>query len=223
MKLIVGLGNPGTQYATTRHNVGFRVVDRIAASQGWNWNDKRDNAVLAQGLIDGEKIILAKPQTYMNESGRAVGPLLRFYKLPLEDLLVICDDLDLPVGRVRLREKGSAAGQHGIESIIAHLSGNNFARLKVGIGRPAYPRQDVIAYVLGIPPRDEAETLSKEEERAAEAALAWVKEGVTAAMNRYNPDPSQPKRPKPEPQTPPEKRDGAAEPAGDKVDVEAGG
>jgi len=223
MKLIVGLGNPGIQYTATRHNVGFRVVDRIANAQGWGWNDKRDNAVLAQGLSDGEKVILVKPQTYMNESGRAVGPLLRFYKLPLEDLLVICDDLDLPNGRVRMREKGSAAGQHGIESIIAHLSGNNFARLKVGIGRPLYPRQDVIAYVLGIPPREEAEALTKGEERAAEAALAWVKEGVTATMNRYNPDPAQPKRPKPAPVAPTGGQEVAGKPAGDKIDVEAGG
>ncbi len=214
MKLIVGLGNPGTQYTATRHNVGFRVVDRIAAAQGWAWNDRRDNAVLAQGLIGGEKIILAKPQTYMNESGRSVGPLLRFYKLPLEDLLVICDDLDLPNGRVRLREKGSAAGQHGLESIIAHLSGTGFARLKVGIGRPSHPRQDTIGYVLGIPPRDDAETLAKGEERAAEAALVWVQEGVTAAMNRYNPDPNQPKRLKPVPETPADGRDVATEAAG---------
>lgn len=205
MKLIVGLGNPGAQYAATRHNAGFRVVERVAATQGWSWDGKRDNAVLAQGLVAGEKVILAKPQTFMNDSGRSVGPLLRFYKIPLADLLVVCDDLDLPLGRVRLREKGSAAGQHGLESVIAHLSSPAFARLRVGIGRPAHPRMQVIDYVLGTPPGAEAETLAQGETRAAEAALAWVTDGMTATMNRYNPDPRPDPRPVAQPPLQPAK------------------
>ncbi len=186
MKLIVGLGNPGGQYAATRHNVGFRVVERIAAGARWPWNDRRGPAVLAPGLIGDEKIVLAKPQTYMNESGLAVGPLVRFYKIDLADLLVICDDLDLPVGRVRLRAKGSSGGQHGLDSINAHLGSTEYARLRVGIGRPAPPRRGTISYVLSVPQGDEAIQLEAGETLAAEAALAWVREGTLAAMNRYN-------------------------------------
>lgn len=197
MKLIVGLGNPGIQYAATRHNAGFRVVERIAAAHGWAWDGRRDRAVLAQGMLGEEKVILAKPQTYMNDSGAAVGPLVRFYKLsPATDLLVICDDLDLPLGRVRVRAKGSAGGQHGMESVISRLGTDQFARIRIGIGRPVHPRAAIIDHVLGTPSLDEAITLATSEDRAAEAALVWLSEGTTAAMNRFN---AEPRPPKPEP------------------------
>ena len=189
MKLIAGLGNPGDQYAQTRHNVGFHVVDEMAERLGWRWEPRRERARIAQGTTSGEKLILIKPQTFMNDSGLAVGALLRFFKLPLGDLLVLCDDLDLPTGRVRLRERGSSGGQRGVESIITHLGSSAFARLRVGIGRPADARFSIVDYVLGIPSGEERTALQAGEERAGQAALVWALEGPQAVMNRFNIDP----------------------------------
>src|SRR5579859_3543447 len=140
MKLLVGLGNPGPQYEHTRHNVGFRVVDKLAAKLGWKWTERRGRAILASGTIGAEKVILAKPITYMNLSGQAVGELARWYKLRPEDVLIVSDDLDLPVGRVRLRAQGSAGGQKGLDDIIHHLHTNQIPRLRIGIGRPSNSR-----------------------------------------------------------------------------------
>src|SRR5947199_6886107 len=151
MKLVVGLGNPGSQYEHTRHNVGFRVVDKLAAKLGWKWTERRSRAMLASGMIGTEKVVLAKPITYMNLSGEAVAELVRWYKLQPQDLLVVCDDLDLPVGKVRLRAKGSAGGQHGLDNVIARLHMNEFPRLRIGIGRPFKNRPAPIGYLLGIP------------------------------------------------------------------------
>jgi len=189
VKAIIGLGNPGLRYAQTRHNVGFRVVDRLVEQMGWRWDERRAQALLATGNIDNEKVVLAKPETYMNNSGVAVAGLARWFKLAPADLLVICDDLDLPLGRVRLRAQGSAGGHHGLESIIAHLHTQQFPRLRVGIGRPANPRMETIDFVLGSTPREEREILGEAEARAAEAALAFVREGIERAMNRYNTNP----------------------------------
>src|SRR5579863_1740072 len=151
MKLVIGLGNPGIKYEHTRHNVGFRVVDSLAKKLGWTWNESRSRAVLASGMLGNEKVVLVKPITYMNLSGEAVGALLRWYKLQPEDIVVVCDDLDLPVGKVRLRTKGSAGGQKGLDNIILHLHTDVFPRLRVGIGRPTNSRMDTIDYVLGVP------------------------------------------------------------------------
>src|SRR5581483_583954 len=154
MKLVIGLGNPGSQYEQTRHNVGFRIVDMLAAKYGWRW-ERRGRAVLASGTIGTEKVVLVKPLTYMNNSGEAVGELVRWYKLQAEDVLVVYDDLDLAVGKLRLRAGGSDGGHNGMDSIIRHLHTNQFPRLRVGIGRPANHRMDTINYVLGVPPGDE--------------------------------------------------------------------
>lgn len=186
MKLIVGLGNPGMRYARTRHNAGFDVVDIIAKRQGWSWDDRRSKSVLASGMIGAEKVLLAKPQTYMNDSGIAIADLMRFYKLDWDDLLVISDDLDLPRGKVRLRPRGAAGGQHGLESIIQHLGGNAFARIKIGVGRPLHGRDENVDFLLSAPRGDERIELDNAYERAADAALAWLAEGAEAAMNRYN-------------------------------------
>lgn len=186
MKLIVGLGNPGLRYEHTRHNAGFDTVDIIAAKRGWPWDGRRGKAVLASGLVGPEKALLAKPQTYMNDSGVAVADLVRFYKLDLADLLVICDDLDLPRGRVRLRTNGAAGGQHGLESIIQHLGGNAFTRLKIGVGRPIHGREENVDFLLSMPRGDERLELEDAYERAADAALCWLTEGPDAAMNKYN-------------------------------------
>jgi aminoacyl-tRNA hydrolase len=194
MKLIVGLGNPGAQYASTRHNVGFRVVERLATKHGWSWNERRSKAVLASGTLGGEKIVLVKPQTYMNLSGEAVGELLRWYKLPLDDLLVVYDEMDLPPGQLRLRGKGSAAGHNGMKNLLLHLHSDEFARLRVGVGRPVHKRGETIDHVLGAPDRDERISLEQAETRALEAVESFIERGLETTMNLVNVDPEAERR-----------------------------
>jgi peptidyl-tRNA hydrolase, PTH1 family len=186
VKLIVGLGNPGMRYARTRHNAGFNAADALAARQNWPWTLRRSHAIAASGVVGTERVVLAKPETYMNDSGVAVGELVRFYKVDPPDLLVICDDLDLPLGRIRIRSGGSAGGQHGLESIIRHLGANTFARIRIGLGRPANGRGENIGFLLSAPQGDERIQLDHEIERAADAAWSWLIEGAEVAMNRYN-------------------------------------
>lgn len=193
MRLIVGLGNPGAQYEHTRHNVGFRVMDMLAAHYGWQW-ERRKRAMLANGTIGSEKVVLVKPLTFMNNSGEAVGELVHWYKAQPEDLLVIYDELDLPIGKVRLRTKGSAGGHNGLDSIIRHVHTNQFPRLRVGIGRPGNHRMETINYVLGIPPTDERLVLEIGEKRAAEAVPLIIQQGLEAAMNSINLDPEEQKK-----------------------------
>jgi PTH1 family peptidyl-tRNA hydrolase len=188
MKLVIGLGNPGSQYEQTRHNIGFRIVDSLATKYGWRW-ERQGRAMLASGTIGTEKVILVKPLTFMNKSGEAVGELVRWHKLLPEDVLVVYDDLDLAVGKLRLRANGSAGGHNGVDSIIHHLHTNQFPRLRVGIGRPANNRMDTIHYVLGIPPGDERILLSTGEEKAVEAIPLTIQQGVASAMNIINIDP----------------------------------
>ncbi|QBD82362.1 aminoacyl-tRNA hydrolase [Ktedonosporobacter rubrisoli] len=188
MKLVIGLGNPGPQYEHTRHNVGFRVVDKLASHHGWKW-ERRGRAMLANGMLGTEKVLLVKPLTYMNNSGEAVGELVRWYKAQPEDVLVVYDELDLPVGKVRLRANGSAGGHNGLKSIIHHLHTNQFPRLRVGIGRPANHRMETIDYVLGVPGGDERISLELGEDRAIEAVPLTLAQGIDAAMNLINPDP----------------------------------
>ena len=186
MKLVAGLGNPGARYAHTRHNVGFDTVDELARRQGWRWDGQRSRAVLASGTLVGEKVLLAKPLTFMNDSGQSVAELVRFYKLTLADLLVICDDLDLAFGKVRLRERGAAGGQHGLEDIIRYLGNSDFARIKVGVGRPPNGRDANVGWLLSAPQGDERLELDAAIALAADAALCWLVEGAQAAMNAYN-------------------------------------
>jgi PTH1 family peptidyl-tRNA hydrolase len=188
MKLIIGLGNPGAQYERTRHNVGFHVVDHLANQQQWRW-EHRGRAMITTGTIENEKVVLVKPLTYMNNSGEAVNELLHWYKLQPADILVVCDDLDLPVGQVRLRPKGSAGGHNGVSSIIHYLHTNDFARLRIGIGRPAHQRAETIDYVLGIPPLDEQIQLTQGEDKAQEAILLLLRRGLDTAMTTVNVDP----------------------------------
>ena len=182
--LIVGLGNPGREYAGNRHNVGFMTADRWAAAHALTFNKIQHHAVIAKG----RSVIVAKPQTYMNESGRAVGALVRFYKIPVEQLLVIFDDLDLPFGAIRLRADGGAGGHNGMRSIIQQLGGNQFARLRIGIGRPP-GRMDPAAFVLQDFTREEAAELGALLDRAGQAIDAFLTAGITAAMNQFNPNP----------------------------------
>ncbi len=193
MRLVIGLGNPGAQYEHTRHNIGFRVVDMLAANYGWKW-ERRNRAMLASGTIGPEKVVLVKPLTYMNHSGEAVRELVHWYKLQPEDLLVIYDDLDLPAGKVRLRAKGSAGGHNGLDNIICHLHTNQFPRLRIGIGRPTNHRVETINYVLGIPPAEERTLLEIAEQRATEAVSMIIQKGLAMAMNSINLDPEEQKK-----------------------------
>lgn len=188
MKLVVGLGNPGQQYEQTRHNVGFRVVDALATQLGWKW-ERHGRAMLATGTLGPEKVVLVKPITYMNKSGEAVGELVRWYKMPPEDLLVVYDELDLPVGKLRLRSNGTAAGHNGLASIIRYVHTNQFPRLRVGIGRPTNSRVETVNYVLGIPPAEERSLLAIGEARAVEAVQLAIRQGIASTMNSVNMDP----------------------------------
>lgn len=191
MKLVVGLGNPGSEYQRTRHNVGFRVVDKLASKLGWEWTERRNRAILASGTIGLEKVVLAKPITFMNLSGLAVAELVRWYKIQPEDLLVIYDDLDLPVGKIRLRTKGSAAGHYGLQDIIHHLHTNAFPRLRVGIGRPGNRHMKGKDYVLSLPTHDERILLETGEDRAVEAIQMAITRGISTTMNLVNADPEE--------------------------------
>jgi len=191
MKLVIGLGNPGSQYERTRHNVGFRVVDKLAAKLGWKWTGRRSRAVLASGTIGSEKVVLVKPLTFMNLSGEAVAELARWYNVSPEDILVVYDELDLPVGKVRLRPRGSAGGHNGMESIIRYLHTNQFPRLRVGIGHPTNSRMDGAGHVLSVPTGDERILLETGEDKAVEAVQMVIAEGVEKTMNVVNADPEE--------------------------------
>lgn len=188
MKLIVGLGNPGPQYELTRHNVGFRVVNRLASQHGWQW-ERHGRAMLTSGTVNSEKVIFVKPLTYMNNSGQTVGELLRWYKLQPYDLLIIYDEMDLAVGRVQLKPVGSAAGHNGMASIIQHVHTTAFPRLRIGIGRPTNHHLDTVNFVLGIPTGDEHAQLANGESRAVEVFPLLLEHSLDAAMNLINPDP----------------------------------
>jgi len=183
-KLIVGLGNPGRKYAHNRHNVGFWCLDRLAQAHGLSFTRRRAKASLALGKIADVGVVLAKPLTYMNLSGQAVGQLVSFYKLPLEGILVICDDLDLPPGTIRLRPEGGSGGHKGMHSIIEALGSQAFPRLRVGIGRP--PGNDAVSYVLSDFTADEQIMLENVYKRVVAAVELFLREGVEAAMNAYN-------------------------------------
>jgi len=183
--LIVGLGNPGRRYARHRHNIGFRCLDRLAARHGLAFDRVQHRALLALGSIADRAVVLAKPQTFMNESGRAVAPLVHAYQVPLERLLVVYDDLDLPPGTIRLRPEGGSGGHRGMRSIIEALGSQDFPRLRVGIGRPP-GRMDPADYVLQDPSPEEEELFDQVCDRVAEAIHCWLTEGITLAMSRYN-------------------------------------
>lgn len=186
MKLVVGLGNPGRKYEQTRHNVGFLVVDYLARQEGLTFSRSKFCALYAQGSVDGRALLLAKPLTYMNLSGLAVSGLARWYKLdPEHDLLVVSDDLDLPLGRLRLRRCGSHGGQRGLESIIGELGSEKFTRLRVGIGRPGESK-DAKEYVLSAFDSLEEPILDEVILAAADAVRTWLVQGPVEAMNRFN-------------------------------------
>jgi len=186
MKLIIGLGNPGKEYAGTRHNIGFHCVSRIAKSCGISFSRKGSQARFGAGEIKGEGVVLAKPQTFMNLSGKSVKLLGQRYKVALGDILIIHDDLDLPPGKIRISRGGSSGGHKGIESIISELGSRDFLRIRVGIGRPPEEDQDTVDYVLGNFSYDEKTVIEDAISRVAEAILYLMQYGIVAAMNKYN-------------------------------------
>lgn len=198
MKMFAGLGNPGAEYAATRHNVGFMLADALAAR--WNasgWRTKQD-ALVSEARLGAEKILLVKPLTYMNESGRAVGPLLSWYKLTPEDLIVAHDDMDLPVGTIRLRKKGSAGGHNGMKSILYHVQDENFPRVRIGVGHPVHGREQVIRHVLSPFSGEDAQKIHEAIEYLLPAVECILTEGIDLAMNKYNPKKvKKPREPKP--------------------------
>ena len=181
--LIVGLGNPGSQYAETRHNVGFQCVGRLAEAYGWTFSRQQSKALVASGLRGDLKVTLVKPLTYMNRSGQSVASLAHFYRIEPQDILVICDDLDLPLGCIRLRPGGGSAGQKGMDSIIQSLGTDAFPRLRIGIGRPY---DEAVGHVLGRFGEDDAITMSRIYDWAVDAVSVFLTEGIEAAMNQYN-------------------------------------
>lgn len=189
-RLLVGLGNPGPEYARNRHNVGFMCLDRLAERHGLSSWRRKHHALVAEGLVKGHSVVLAKPQTFMNLSGQAVRPLVRYYGVALADLLVIHDDLDLELGVLRLRRRGSSAGHKGVQHIIDTLGSQEFPRLRIGIGRPA--QGDPVDYVLSDFALDESIVIDRTLDRAVEAIVAWLELGIEAAMNAFNAAPPNP-------------------------------
>ena len=183
--LLIGLGNPGREYRDNRHNVGFMLIDRLVVRLDARGMKVQSKAIVTTAAYQERKLILAKPQTYMNLSGHSAQGLLNFYKIPVENMIIAHDDLDLPFGTIRIRPKGGPGGQKGMASTIEQLGTNSFARLRIGIGRPP-GRMDPAAYGLQNFSRDEFRSLSEIVDRAADAALEFVVNGVTMAMNKYN-------------------------------------
>ena len=186
MKLVVGLGNPGKQYEKTKHNIGFMVVDAIADSVPHTpWREKQ-RAEVCSITVAGEKVLLVKPQTFMNVSGESVGPLMRYYKIDPSDVYCIYDDMDLPVGKLRIRPNGSSGGHNGIKSLISHLGTENFPRFRVGIGRPL-PQWTVIDHVLAPFSEDSQEKVEKGIKDTVKAVLGTLEVGIDKGMNQFNP------------------------------------
>lgn len=183
--LIVGLGNPGRQYQSSRHNIGFMLVSHLAEKLDIAFTRVQSKALVTKTNYQGSSVILAKPQTYMNLSGHAVSPLVRFYKIQLDHLLVVYDDVDLPYGRIRIRPSGGSAGQKGMQSIISQLGTQEFPRMRLGIGRPPGSK-GAASYVLRDFSGEDADFLPPILDRGVEAVLTYITEDLTTAMNRYN-------------------------------------
>jgi PTH1 family peptidyl-tRNA hydrolase len=186
MKCIVGLGNPGKKYQHTRHNIGFMVIDELLHRHQADLNKSKFNGKYTVERIGGEKVMLLQPHTYMNLSGEAIRPLMDYYQIDSDDVLIIYDDLDLPAGKIRLREKGGHGGHNGIRSTIDHI-GKDFKRIRIGIGRPVTPMR-VVDYVLGTFPETQREDVAHSISRAADACEAWIDKPFQTLMNTFNQD-----------------------------------
>lgn len=184
MYLVIGLGNPGKEYENNRHNVGFDVIDLLADKYNIDVNRQKFKGVYGVGNISGKKVYLLKPQTYMNLSGESVRAIMDYYKIPLENIVVIYDDISLDVGKIRLRKKGSAGGHNGIKNMIEHLSTNEFPRIKIGVGVPDIA--GIVNHVLGNFSKDDRMNIEKVFDVAVLATDAIISEGIDQAMNKYN-------------------------------------
>lgn len=185
MKIIVGLGNPGLKYAGTRHNIGFAALTQLADRYHISLNKKELKSITGHGAIEGEKVVLAMPQTFMNLSGEAVQPLLHFYKCTADDLILLLDDVDLDPGRLRIRAKGSAGGHNGMKSIISCIGTEDFARVRIGVGKKP-EGWDLADHVLGRIPKEEFPLFREACEKAADAVRLIITDGVQKAQNMYN-------------------------------------
>jgi PTH1 family peptidyl-tRNA hydrolase len=184
--LVVFLGNPGPKYDCTRHNAGFMAGDALAKKLGVGVSRLRFKALTAACEINGEKVLLMKPQTYMNLSGEAVGEAARFYKIPPEHVLVVSDEISLPLGKLRVRPKGSAGGHNGLKNIISSLGSDAFPRIRIGVGAPPHPDYDMADWVLSVFRNQDLEDMLTAAARAAEAVVCYISDGPERAMNRYN-------------------------------------
>ena len=184
--LIVGLGNPGLQYEKTRHNVGFRAVDKLCEELGTKCDRSKFKSLYADAKIGDKRVLILKPQTYMNNSGQAVTEAMKFYKIPIGKVIVISDDVTLDVGRLRIRAKGSAGGHNGLKDIIELGGSEEFPRIKIGCGKKPHPDYDIKDWVLGKFPKQEEKAIEEVISLAADAAICMVKTDIQTAMNRYN-------------------------------------
>jgi peptidyl-tRNA hydrolase len=184
MRVVVGIGNPGREYAMTRHNTGFMVVDELVNRYNAGFREKF-KGLIGEAVIGSEKVLLVKPVTYVNSSGHCVLDILNFYKLTPQDLIVVYDDINLPLGKVRIRRKGSDGGHNGMKSIIYNIKSEEFQRVRVGIGSP---ETDLASHVLGRFTEEELAVMRVSIKKAADAIECIIKEGIDTAMNRYNPD-----------------------------------
>lgn len=198
MKLVVGLGNPGSKYAGTRHNVGFDVLDYLMRGPGVGSIRSQFQSLTAETTEAGEKVLLVKPETFMNLSGRAVRAIVDFYKVPLSDLLVICDDFNLPLGKLRVRANGSHGGQNGLRNIQEQLATDAYPRMRIGVGQPG--PGEAVDFVLSRFKPGERQTIDDAVAKAAQAVLVWIRQGLGACMNMANGSerPEKPRKPKPE-------------------------
>ena len=185
MILIVGLGNPEADYSKTRHNMGFNVINKLAEEYGIEVNKSKFKGLVGNGIIETEKVVLLKPQTYMNLSGDSLIEAMNFYKITNENIIVIYDDIDTAPGTIRIRKQGSAGSHNGMKSVVYNISTEEFARIRVGIGRPEHS-SDMIDYVIGYIPENEAKVLDEGCDLAKDAVIEIVKNGVDSAMNKFN-------------------------------------
>ena len=185
MYIIVGLGNPGREYENTRHNTGFIAIDKLANKYNIEINKEKHKAIIGTGVIEGEKVILVKPQTFMNLSGEAVREVINFYKEEIKNFIVIFDDIDLPVGTIRIKERGSAGTHNGVKSLVHELGTQEFKRIKVGIGSPN-GKMDLVSYVLGKFSNEEFKEIEASTNKVVNAIEIIIKDGLAKAMNEYN-------------------------------------
>ena len=185
MYIIIGLGNPEPEYSNTRHNMGFDVINKLAKEKDIRLNRTKFNAIYGTGIIEGEKVILIKPQTFMNNSGESVIEFVNFYKEPLENVIVIYDDMDTDIGTIRIRAKGGPGSHNGMKSMVSCLNSENFSRIRIGIGRPS-GEYDRIDYVIGQIDEEEKKILEQGQNEAEEEIKNWIKNGIDDTMNKYN-------------------------------------